>query len=97
MTCWLLWLTPTIVCALLNVQAARFALISQMQSLIMQGHALFTRQAGGDLPCPALDFTGGFNQFMAAAYNLTGQTVGEKFGAAFGEIPVPAVPLLSPI
>ena len=51
----------------------------------MQGHALFTRQAGGDLPCPALDFTGGFNQFMAAAYNLTGQTVEEKFGAPFGE------------
>ena len=51
----------------------------------MQGHALFTRQAGGNNPCPALDFTGGFNQFMAAAYNLTGQTVEEKFGASFGE------------
>lgn len=51
----------------------------------MQGHALFTRQAGGNNPCPALDFTGGFNQFMAAAYNLTGQTVEEKFGAPFGE------------
>ncbi|CAK0780436.1 hypothetical protein CVIRNUC_005053 [Coccomyxa viridis] len=48
-----------------------------------QGHALFTRQAGGNNPCPALDFTGGFNQFMAAAYNLTGQTVEEKFGAPF--------------
>ena len=60
-------------------------------SCIVQGHALFTRQAGGDLPCPALDFTGGFNQFMAAAYNLTGQTVEEKFGAPFGETFEPAV------
>lgn len=59
----------------------------------MQGHALFTRQAGGDLPCPALDFTGGFNQFLAAAYNLTGQTVEEKFGAAFGETLEPNAPL----
>jgi hypothetical protein len=48
-----------------------------------QGHALFTRQAGGDLPCPALDFTGGFNQFMAAAYNLTGKTIEEVYGAPF--------------
>ncbi len=51
----------------------------------MQGHALFTRQAGGDLPCPALDFTGGFNQFFGAAYNLTGKTIEQVYGAAFGE------------
>jgi len=51
----------------------------------VQGHALFTRQAGGDLPCPALDFTGGFNQFFGAAYNLTGKTIEQVYGAAFGE------------
>lgn len=52
--------------------------------VVLQGHALFTRQAGGDLPCPALDFTGGFNQFMAAAYNLTGKTIEQVYGAPFG-------------
>ena len=51
----------------------------------MQGHALFTRQAGGDLPCPVLDFYGGFNQFLGAAYGLHGQTVEQAFGAPFGE------------
>ena len=51
----------------------------------MQGHALFTRQAGGDLPCPVLDFYGGFNQFFGAAYGLHGQTVEQAFGAPFGE------------
>ena len=56
---------------------------------MLQGHALFTRQAGGDLPCPALDFTGGFNQFMAAAYNLTGMTIKEKYGVDFGEATLP--------
>lgn len=56
---------------------------------LLQGHALFTRQAGGDLPCPALDFTGGFNQFMAAAYNLTGMTIKEKYGVDFGEATLP--------
>ncbi|CAL5223508.1 g6035 [Coccomyxa viridis] len=48
-----------------------------------QGHALFTRQAGGDLPCPVLDFYGGFNQFFGAAYGLHGQTVEQAFGAPF--------------
>lgn len=49
----------------------------------MQGHALFTRQAGGTNPCPLVDFTGGFNKFMAAAYGVS--SVQDKFGAAFGE------------
>ncbi|BDA43081.1 Desiccation-related protein PCC13-62 [Coccomyxa sp. Obi] len=49
-----------------------------------QGHALFTRQAGGDLPCPPIDFTGGFNKYFGAAYNLTGNdTIESKFGAPF--------------
>ncbi len=50
-----------------------------------QGHALFTRQAGSSDPCPLVDFTGGFNAFFAAAYGLpAGQTIQQKFGAAFG-------------
>ena len=54
--------------------------------LPVQGHALFTREAGGDLPCPTLDFTGGFNQFLGAAYGLHGQTVQQAFGAPFGTL-----------
>lgn len=49
-----------------------------------QGHALFTRAAGSTIPCPAIDFVGGFNQFLAAAYGLDeGTTVEDKFGSAF--------------
>ena len=51
---------------------------------MLQGHALFVRQAGGVLPCPQVDFVGGFNAFFAAAYGLGSQTVAQKFGAAFG-------------
>lgn len=47
-----------------------------------QGHALFTRQAGGANPCPATDITGGFNQFFALAYGLSG-TVQQTYGQAF--------------
>lgn len=50
----------------------------------LQGHALFVRQAGGALPCPLVDFTGGFNGFLAAAYGLGNSTVEEVYGAAFG-------------
>ncbi|EIE26936.1 hypothetical protein COCSUDRAFT_59434 [Coccomyxa subellipsoidea C-169] len=56
----------------------------QEVALNEQGHALFTRQAGSDLPCPAIDFTGGFNKYFGAAYNLTGnETIESKFGAPF--------------
>ena len=49
----------------------------------MQGHALFVRQAGGVLPCPQVDFTGGFNGFLAAAYGLGNRSVEEVFGSPF--------------
>ena len=49
----------------------------------MQGHALFVRQAGGALPCPQVDFTGGFNGFLAAAYNLGNRSVEDAFGSPF--------------
>ena len=50
----------------------------------LQGHALFTRQAGGKNPCPLIDFTGGFNKFYAAAFDLPeGTTVEDRFGSPF--------------
>ena len=54
-----------------------------MLSAHVQGHALFVRHAGGTLPCPQVDFTGGFNGFMAAAYNLGNSTVEEVYGSPF--------------
>ena len=48
---------------------------------LLQGHVLFTRQAGGMLPCPLVDFTGGFNGFLAAAYGVS--SVQAAFGAPF--------------
>ena len=52
----------------------------------MQGHALFTRQAGGKNPCPLVNFTA-FDQFLAAAYGLDpapgANSIAKTFGAAF--------------
>lgn len=50
----------------------------------MQGHALFTRQAGGKNPCPQVDFTGGFNSFMAAAYGI--ESVQGTYGKPFSKL-----------
>lgn len=45
-----------------------------------------TRHAGSANPCPVIDFDGGFNAWMAYAYNLPkGVTVEQKFGKPFGE------------
>lgn len=45
-----------------------------------------TRHSGSANPCPLIDFDGGFNDWMAAAFNLPkGQTVEQKFGKPFGE------------
>ena len=55
---------------------------------LMQGHVLFTRQAGGVLPCPLVDFTGGFNGFMAAAYGVA--SVQAAFDAPFS-MPLPCL------
>ncbi|EIE26937.1 hypothetical protein COCSUDRAFT_59435 [Coccomyxa subellipsoidea C-169] len=62
------------------------AVLLYMQEVALneQGHALFTRQAGSDLPCPPIDFTGGFNKYFGAAYNLTGgRTIESEFGTPF--------------
>ena len=54
---------------------------------MVQGHALFTRQAGSTIPCPVIDFVGGFNGYFASAYNLpAGTTIKDKFGKDFGEL-----------
>ena len=46
---------------------------------------LFTRQAGSSLPCPAIDFTGGFNKVYAAAFGLapTATAIADTFGSPF--------------
>jgi len=50
-----------------------------------QGHALFTRAAGSNIPCPQIDFDNGWNEYFAAVYKLpANETVKSKFGAAFG-------------
>ena len=56
--------------------------------MALQGHALFTRAAGSQIPCPQLDFEGGWNKYMAAVYQLpSNETIKSKFGAAFGAQP----------
>jgi hypothetical protein len=57
---------------------------AQEIALSEQGHALFTRQAGSTIPCPVIDFVGGFNGYFASAYNLpAGTTIKDKFGKDF--------------
>ena len=52
--------------------------------MLLQGHAQTTRAMGSSLPCPQVDFTGGFNDWFAAAYGLPeGTTVADQYGAAF--------------
>ena len=63
-----------------------------------QGHALFTRQAGSTIPCPLVDFDGGFNDFMAAAYGLAdGVSVADQYGSAFGKPSALPLPCLCPV
>ncbi|KAK9838436.1 hypothetical protein WJX84_012138 [Apatococcus fuscideae] len=51
-----------------------------------QGHALFTRHAGGVLPCPLVNYTAGFNDVYANIYGLApGQDISILFGAPFSE------------
>ncbi|KAK9865756.1 hypothetical protein WJX84_001274 [Apatococcus fuscideae] len=49
-----------------------------------QGHGLFTRHAGGALPCPLVNYTAGFNDVYANIYGLApGQDISVLFGAPF--------------
>lgn len=36
------------------------------------------------LPCPQVDFTGGFNAFFGAAYGLVNSSIEATYGTAFG-------------
>lgn len=71
-----IWSPPWQVLRTTNFQISSEYLFS------MQGHALFTRQAGGANPCPLVDFVGGFNAFFARAYGLPG-TIEQTYGQAF--------------
>lgn len=64
-----------------NLSATNLPYMQEI-ALNEQGHALFTRQAGGANPCPLVDFVGGFNAFFAGAYGLNG-TVEQTYGQAF--------------
>lgn len=54
----------------------------------MQGHALTVRQSGGVLPCPLVDFTGGFNAFFGAAFGLGERSIADVYGSPFGMMSV---------
>jgi len=63
----------------------RMASSASETAMAAQGHALFTRAAGSNIPCPQLDFDNGWNEYFAAVYKLpANETVKSKFGAAFG-------------
>lgn len=54
-----------------------------------QGHAHFTRAAGSQEPCPLVDFDNGWNEFMAAVYQLpSNETIESRFGERFGELAI---------
>ena len=56
----------------------------------LQGHGLFTRHAGGALPCPLVNYTAGFNDVYANIYGLApGQDISVLFGAPFGKAHLP--------
>ena len=62
--------------------------------LRLQGHALYTRQAGSKIPCPYVDYDKGFNAVFARAYGLEDrETISKLFGKDWGErltsVPIP--------
>ena len=66
--------------------------LQDLTSLIwlMQGHALYTRQAGSTIPCPYVDYDKGFNAVFARAYGLQdGETIAKLFGSDWGETAFP--------
>ncbi len=85
------WLAPVVIFRLTLIRGTSYkskgcCLTEPCLACVVQGHALFVRQAGGVLPCPQVDFTGGFNGFLAAAYNLGNSTIEEVYGSAFGKL-----------
>ena len=60
---------------------------------LLQGHALYTRQAGSTIPCPYVDYDKGFNAVFARAYGLKdGETIAKLFGSDWGELADPYCP-----
>ena len=60
---------------------------------LLQGHALYTRQAGSTIPCPYVDYDKGFNAVFARAYGLKdGETIAKLFGSDWGELALPYCP-----
>ncbi len=61
--------------------------------MLLQGHALYTRQAGSTVPCPYVDYDKGFNAVFARAYGLEdGETISKLFGSDWGELAVTHCP-----
>lgn len=55
--------------------------------VVVQGHALYTRQAGSTIPCPYVDYDKGFNAVFARAYGLKdGETIAKLFGSDWGKL-----------
>ena len=60
---------------------------------LIQGHALYTRQAGSTIPCPYVDYDKGFNAVFARAYGLKdGETISKLFGKDWGKLDPHSVP-----
>lgn len=63
-----------------------------MMVWLLQGHALYTRQAGAKIPCPYVDYDAGFNAVFARAYGLKdGETISKLFGSDWGELLLPCI------
>ena len=69
----------------MHIYVVRLPSQALIKAFYAQGHAHFTRAAGSQIPCPLIDFDNGWNEFMAAAYQLpSGETIKKKFGEDFG-------------
>lgn len=79
---------PTSLACLLCTQRSCYVFNTPLGSVwLLQGHALYTRQAGSTIPCPYVDYDKGFNAVFARAYGLQdGETISKLFGSDWGEL-----------
>jgi hypothetical protein len=74
---------------LTDCQQAQWTADQTSGPMLLQGHALYTRQAGSTIPCPYVDYDKGFNAVFARAYGLKdGETISKLFGSDWGELAV---------
>lgn len=74
---------------LTDCQHAQWTADQTSGAMLLQGHALYTRQAGSTIPCPYVDYDKGFNAVFARAYGLEdGETIAKLFGSDWGELAV---------